>query len=156
MFHVAWDALILHRNLPGFSFYHEETPHDLLADPDRRSAFISKLNHLSRPFVSPDADTQTLLIWSNLQPNLPDTVENVIAWEEFILTEARYHETLSLGRRIFGQETQFLFLTTSQDTELSPEACPDMRIIDLARGDTYQGDPHLYEEVLKNVVRNTN
>jgi len=155
-FHVAWDALILHRDLPGLSFYHEETPHDLLADQDRRSAFISKLNHLSRPFVAPDPNTQTLLVWSNLQPNLPDTVENVIPWEEFILNEARYDETLSLGRRIFGQDTDFLFLTTPQDTELSPEVCPDMRIVDLPRGDTFQGDPRLYEDILTKVVRNTN
>lgn len=151
-FHVAWDALILHRELPSFSFFHEETPHDLLADPDRRSDFVGKLLYLAQPFVTPPG-IRTHLVWSNLQPNLPATVDNVIPWGEFNLTERRYDTAKSLGRRLFGAETTYSFLSTPQDIETSLTAQQDVHVINLPRGEAYEGDPFLYDEILKAAIQ---
>ena len=150
-FHVAWDAFILHRDLPGFSCFHEDTPHDLLADPYRRSAFVGKLRHLARPFEAAQG-VRTHLVWSNLQPNLPDTVENVIPWDDFILSAQRYSEVKALASRLFGEDTGFSFLSTPQDMEASLNTQPDVHMIDLPRGDAYEGDPFLYNDILTGVI----
>lgn len=151
-FHLAWDALILNRDLPGFSFFHEEKPKELLADPERRAAFLGKLRHLSRPFVSPAPNVQTHVFWSNLQPNLPDTVENVIPWDGFVLSQARYDEAKALGRRIFGDATTFSFLSTPQDMDIALADQPDVHVFDLPRGPEYKGDPRLYDALLSGLL----
>jgi hypothetical protein len=37
---------------------------------------------------------------------------------------------------------------------MPPAAFPDIQILDLPRGDAYQGDPHLYEDILTKALRN--
>lgn len=152
-FNVAFDALIVHDALPGFSFFHEETPQQLLGNPSRSAAFRGKIRHLAQPFLSPSPEQHTHLVWSNLQPNLPDTVENVIPWSDFVLTEARYQRAKALGHRIFGHSTTFTFLTTPEDTTLASHAYPDVRVIPLARSAAYEGDPMLYDTVLREALQ---
>lgn len=154
-FHVAWDTLILNTGLPGFSFFHEDTPHALLAEPERRDAFLGKVAHLAEPFTDPDPHLHTHLIWSNLQPNLPDTVRNVIDWEEFTLTESRYDRCKSLAGRLFGPHTMLSFLSTPQDMSPALSRQPDVYIHDIPRDATYTGAPDLYDSLLRRVVSGT-
>lgn len=152
LYSVGWDALILNEKLPGFTFFHEDTPAALLSDPARRGDFIGKLDHLGQPFVTPARDVHTHLIWSNLQPNLPDTVENVIQWDDFRLTEDRYTEVCKLGRQVFGPATTVSFLSTPQDMQLSAQGLPGVHVFDVPRSDAYQGDPLLYDVILRKVI----
>ena len=103
LFRPEYGSLIFNAALPGFSFFHEKEPDALLADPDRAAAFFGKLSHLADPFVAPDLSLRTHIVWSNIQPNLPDTVENVIPWASFQLTHDRYNRAKDTCRMIFGQ-----------------------------------------------------
>lgn len=149
---VAWNTLILNAAIPGLSFFHEDTPVALLEDKQRREAFIGKVTHLAQPFLTPHTEAETHLVWSNLQPNLPDTVENVIPWPDFILTEERYAHAKSICRRIFGARTSVHFLTTPQDCGLTEKDRPDVHVMNLPRGQDFKGDPLLYEPILRRIV----
>lgn len=150
-FHVAWETLIFNGALPGFSFFHESDPKGLLLSPERSAAFLGKLAHLAQPFITSQPNARTHLVWSNLQPNLPDTVENVIPWKDFVLTEARYIRVKDLGRKLFGSATTFSFLSTPTDMSSELGGQNDVIVVPLPRNDSYEGDPLLYESILTNV-----
>ncbi|MFP7569177.1 hypothetical protein [Marivita sp. S2033] len=152
-YYVGWDALILNTGLPGFSFFHETDPAITLKHAARRSAFLGKVAHLSAPFTFAVSAAHTHLVWSNVQPNLPDTVENVFPWEAFRLTRERYTLARKLGRQIFGQQTTFSFITTREDVEMAVTEHADVHVLDIRRDETYEGPPLLYEEMLNGILR---
>lgn len=152
LYYLAQQTLIFNTALPGFSFFHEATPQQIIDDQTRRAAFLGKIAHLAEPFVAPPAGVRTHLVWSNLQPNLPDTVENVFDWETFQLTPARYAEVKTLGRRIYGVDTTFSFLSTPQDMQASLADREDVHCFDIPRSEAFKGDDDLYEEVLMQAI----
>lgn len=152
LYYLAQKTLIFNRSLPGFSFFHEEASRQIIDDQTRRDTFIGKVTHLAEPFVAPPADVRTHLVWSNLQPNLPDTVENVYDWETFQLAPARYAEVKSLGRHIYGADTTFSFLSTPQDVQASLVDRGDVHCFDIPRGAAFKGEEDLYEDVLLQAV----
>ncbi|MCL3881843.1 hypothetical protein [Marivita sp. GX14005] len=151
-YRIAWDTLIVNGSLPEFSFFREDTPEQLLADPVRRTDFLQKIAHLSAPFATPKRGQRTHLVWSNIQPNLPDTVENVIPWESFRLTEPRYREARRLGCQIFGDDTTFTFIAAPPDAAHEVNAHRDVFLVDLPRGSDYEGPPGLFEPFLQKVL----
>ena len=151
-YHVAWDVLLFHRQLPGVCFFHEQEIAKTFDDHAQKETLISKLTHQAAPFLEPSFAGRTHLIWSNIQPNLPDTVENVTPWQDFQLTEARYETVTSLGRSLFGAETTFSFLSHPDDIDPALTAHPDVHVIDLPRSDVFKGPDDLYEGLLSGIV----
>ncbi|MFP7675428.1 hypothetical protein ACG74X_18925 [Marivita sp. S0852] len=149
-FHSAFDTLIFNTALPGFSFFHETEPRNLLRDREKTSAFLAKVSHLAQPFLSRDPALKTHLLWSNVQPNLPTTVANVIDWADFRLTTPRYEAVKALGRQIFGGSTTFSFLTTCKDVEGPLLDHPDVISMDVSRNGDFRGDPILFDTCLQN------
>lgn len=154
-FHVVWDVLIFHRQLPGFCFYHETELAQALDRPGQRDVLIGKVLHQAAPLLQPDHAGRTHLIWSNIQPNLPDTVDNVTPWDSFRLTARRHATIKALGRDLFGPDTTFSFLSTAEDVSADLAHEDDVQIVPLARGDTYSGPPDLFEKLLANIVQQT-
>ncbi|MFA8387451.1 MAG: hypothetical protein ACEPO2_17640 [Pelagibaca sp.] len=154
-FRVEWDVLLFHDQLPGVCFFHEQDIARTFDDPTQKSALISKLTHQAAPFLAPAYPGQTHLIWSNVQPNLPDTVHNVTPWESFQLTVDRHAVITVLGRKLFGTDTRFSFFTVAED--VSPEliGAADVHVIDLPRGPDYEGPPTLYDSLLACIVTGT-
>ena len=152
LFRAEYGSLIFNAALPGFSFFHEKDPEALLADPDRAAAFLGKLSHLAEPFIAPDLSLRTHIVWSNIQPNLPDTVENVIPWASFQLTQDRYIRAKDACRMIFGQGCAFSFISTPADLDDALSNQPDVHAVDLPRGPDYKGAPTLFEDILKNAL----
>ncbi len=89
-YHVAWDALIFNRHLPDVCFYHETEIAQNFETPGEKERLVSKLCHQAGPLVQPRTGGRMHLIWSNIQPNLPHAIENLMAWHHFQLTEERY------------------------------------------------------------------
>lgn len=154
-FRVEWDVLLFHNQLPGVCFYHEQDIARSFDDPAQKTALISKLTHQAAPFLAPDYPGRTHLVWSNIQPNLPDTVHNVTPWASFQLTLDRHETITALGRDLFGNDTGFSFLTMAAD--VSPEliGAADVHVIDLPRGPDYEGPPSLYDSLLACIVTRT-
>ena len=108
--------------------------------------------HQAAPFLSADESESTHLIWSNIQPNLPDTVDNVTPWEQFQLTATRYTAITTLGRQLFGRDTTFSFLGIEEDVAKELVGKPDVHIVNLPRGVGYEGPPDLYEPLLSGLL----
>ena len=154
-YHVAWDVLLFHKQLPGVCFFHEQEIAKQFDDPTQQQTLVSKLTHQAAPFVNPDHTARTHLVWSNVQPNLPDTVDNVTPWDDFQLTVPRYAEITSLARKVFGPETTFSFLSHADDVAPDLTTTDDVQIVNLPRSDDYQGPPDLYEALLSDTVLRT-
>lgn len=154
-FFVEWDVLLFHKQLPGVCFFHEQEIAKAFDDPAQKDTLISKLTHQAAPFLSPDYSGRTHLVWSNIQPNLPDTVNNVTPWETFQLTAERHATITALGRDLFGPETRVTYLTVANDVAPELIGAPDIQVIDLPRGPEYEGSPDLYNSLLTGIVRRT-
>ncbi len=155
LFHVDWEALLFHDEIPGFCVFHEEDIARTFDDPAQKDALTSKLLHLAAPLLNPSYPGRTHLIWSNIQPNLPSAVENVIPWETFQLTTERYQTLKALGQALFGEETGFSFHNIRED--IAPEliGAKDVRLFDLPRGPDYEGSFELYDSLLAGIVSET-
>ena len=151
-YHVEWEVLLFHRQLPGVCFFHEQESAKAFDDPEQKKALISKLTHQAAPFLVPDYPGRTHLVWSNIQPNLPDTVNNVTPWADFQLTAARYRALRTLGAQLFGPDTGFTFLTTKADAAADVIDAVGVQVIDLPRGPEYEGAPALYDSLLTSIV----
>lgn len=151
-FFVEWDVLLFNKQLPGVCFFHEQEIAKTFDDQAQKDLLIRKLTHHAAPFLTPDYPGRTHLVWSNIQPNLPDTVHGVTDWTTFQLTPERHFEVRSLGRAVFGETTTFSFLSHADD--VSPDLIneDDVQVVDLPRGDTYLGAPDLYETLLLDIV----
>ncbi|WP_299786185.1 hypothetical protein [uncultured Marivita sp.] len=147
-YYVAWDVLLFHRQIPGLCLFHEQESAKVFDDPSQQDTLISKLIHQAAPFLSADDSGSTHLIWSNIQPNLPDTVDNVTPWEQFRLTAPRYTAITTLGSQLFGRDTTFSFLGIEEDVADELVGKPDVHIVNLPRGIDYEGPPDLYEPLL--------
>lgn len=149
---VEWNVLLFHKDLPGVCFFHEQDIAKTFDDPDHKKTLIRKLTHQATPFLSVDHPGRTHLVWSNIQPNLPDTVNNVTPWDSFQLTLDRYETTKTLARNLFGPDTAFSFLAIAEDVAPELNGCPDVHVIDLPRGPDYEGPPLLYESLLAGII----
>ncbi|MGJ8603414.1 MAG: hypothetical protein ACSHXH_04740 [Marivita sp.] len=152
---VDYGVLLFHRHLPGICFFHEQDIAKAFDDPAQKDSLVSKLAHQAAPFLAPDYEGRTHLVWSNVQPNLPGTVRNVTPWDDFQLTAPRYAKITSLGRQLFGPDTTFTFLTLVADA--TPEALqnPDVHMLTLPRSADYQGPPDLYAPFLSQILDQT-
>ena len=151
-YHVEWDVLLFHRQLPGVCFFHEQDSAKAFDDPEQKTTLISKLTHQAAPFLASDYPGRTHLVWSNIQPNLPDTVNNVTPWADFQLSAARYATIKAMGVQLFGPDTGFSFLTCAADAAHDVIGAPDVHVIGLARGPEYEGPPDLYDSLLTGIV----
>ena len=151
-YHVAWDAFIFNRHLPDVCFYHETETAQNFAKPGEKERLVSKLCHQAGPLVQPRTGGRMHLIWSNIQPNLPHAVENLMAWQHFQLTEERYQTIKSLACALFGSDTRFTFISVAQDLDPGLAHEPDVQIVDLPRGDTYEGPPRLFDTLLSEII----
>lgn len=151
-YYVEWDVLLFHQDLPGVCFFHEQGIAKTFDDPTQKNSLVSKLTHQAEPFLTPDYAGQTHLIWSNIQPNLPDTVNNVTPWGTFQLSTRRHTAIKTLGKALFGADTAFSFLTIAGDVAADLVGAPDVRVIDLPRGSEYEGPPDLYDSLLAGIV----
>ncbi|WP_292067845.1 hypothetical protein [Marivita sp. XM-24bin2] len=149
---VEWDVLLFNKRLPGLCLFHEQDIAKSFEEPGQKDTLVSKLTHQAAPFLSPDYAGRTHLVWSNIQPNLPDTVDNVTPWEDFQLTEPHYKSITRLARRLFGRNTTFSFLSLAEDAEPELHRLQDVYLIDLPRGSDYEGPPHLYDSILQNIL----
>lgn len=154
-FFVEWDVLLFNKQLPGVCFFHEQEIAKTFDDPAQQDTLISKLAHQAAPFLAPDYVGRTHLVWSNIQPNLPDTVNNVTPWDTFQLTAQRHANVTALGRDLFGPETRFSFLTVANDVAPELIGVPDVHVIDLPRSPEYEGPPKLYDSLLTGIVART-
>lgn len=147
MFHPD-TSLITHDALKGFLFFHEEAPEHVLGTKPGFEAFVSKTLHLVDNLLSAP-EKQTCVFWSNLQPNLRETVEGLMGWEPFVLTAQRYGQIKSLARANFGDNAEFTFVSRAEDTCKSLHDKPDVTLMTLARGADYEGATGLFEPHLK-------
>lgn len=154
-FRVEWDVLLFHEHLPGVCFFREQDIAKTFDDPAQKTAMISKLTHQAAPFLAPDYPGRTRLVWSNIQPNLRNTVDNVTPWESFQLTVDRHATVTALGRRLFGADTGFSFLTVAGDVSAELIGAADVQVIDLPRGPDYEGPPSFYDSLLACIVTRT-
>lgn len=154
-YHVKWEVLVFHRNLPGVCFFHEQDIARRFDDPEQRDVLVRKLLHQAGPFLSPGYPGRTHLVWSNIQPNLPDTVDNVTPWEAFQLTADRHETITRLARALFGEDTGFSFLSVADDVAPELIGHPDVQVITLPRGPEYEGPPTLYDSLLAGIVART-
>jgi hypothetical protein len=151
-YYVDWDVLLFHRQIPGLCLFHEQETAKIFDNPTQQDTLISKLVHQAAPFLSADYSGNTHLIWSNIQPNLPDTVDNVTPWEQFQLTAPRYTAITTLGRQLFGPDTTFSFLSVEEDVASELVGNPDVHIVNLPRGIDYEGPRDLYESLLAGLL----
>ena len=151
-YYVEWDVLLFHQDLPGVCFFHEQGIAKTFDDPTQKNSLVSKLIHQAEPFLTPYYAGQTHLIWSNIQPNLPDTVNNVTPWDTFQLSTQRHTAIKTLGKALFGADTAFSFLTIAGDVAADLVGAPDVQVIDLPRGSEYEGPPDLYDSLLAGIV----
>lgn len=152
LYHVEWDVLIFNRELPGVCFFHEQEVARRFSEPGQIDALISKIVHQAAPFLTPDRSGRTHLVWSNIQPNLPDTVDNVTPWDDFQLTAERYATIKALGTDVFGPDTSFSFLSLEEDMSPELRSASDVTLVDLPRGDAFKGPPDLYDALLTGIV----
>lgn len=153
-YHVAWHALIFNQHLPDVCLYHETEIAQNFEEPGEKERLISKLCHQAGPLVQPRHDERKHLIWSNIQPNLPHAVENLMPWQHFQLTVERYQRIKSLAGALFGSGTGFTFISVAQDLDPKLAHEPDVQIVDLPRGDTYEGPPKLFDALLSEIISN--
>ncbi|MCK0151821.1 hypothetical protein MWU54_17390 [Marivita sp. S6314] len=152
LFTVEWNRLIFNSDLPGFCFYHEKDIAAQFHEPGQMDLLLSKLKHQTAPFLRPAFDGCTHLVWSNIQPNLPETVSGFMDWDTFVLTRNRYATIKSLAAELFGLQTQFTFFCNADDLDPDLSTADDVHVMDLPRGDTYRGDPDLYDARLLDIL----
>ena len=149
---VEWEVLLFHQDLPGVCFFHEQDIARTFDDPAQKNSLVSKLTHQAAPFLSPGYAGRTHLIWSNIQPNLADTVNNVTPWDHFQLTRERHASIKALGTALFGDDTGYSFLSIAGDVAPDLIGASDVHVIDLPRGPEYEGPPDLYDSLLAGIV----
>ncbi|WP_439123089.1 hypothetical protein [Marivita sp.] len=154
-YYVEWDVLLFHKQLSGVCFFHEQDIAKSFDDPAQKETLISKVTHQAAPFLHPGYPGKTHLVWSNIQPNLPDTVNNVTPWADFQLTAPHHTEISALGRRVFGADTTFTFLTHKDDVARELISRPDVQVVDLPRSNDYLGPRDLYDPMLSRTVLQT-
>ncbi len=147
-------GLIIHEDFPEFLFFHEENPELLLQDNALRRNFLEKVAHLEKPFSFPAKSMPYHLIWSNIQPNLRDATKGIIPWEAFRLNASRREEILDHGRRIFGEDTRFTFISREEDLDDNLSSQPDVLVRDLPRGPEWEGEPMLFDDPLNRALEN--
>lgn len=151
-YHVSEETLIFNHHLQDVCFYHETEIAQNFETFSEKERLVAKLCHQARPLLQPQKDKPMHLIWSNIQPNLPHAVENLMPWQHFQLTEQRYQTIKSLACELFGSNTRFTFLSVVQDLEPNLSQKPDVQIFDLPRGNTYEGPPRLFESLLSKIT----
>lgn len=138
---------ITHDAFEGFLFFHEEDPERILSSASKFAPFLAKTLHLVDNLLCAP-EKQAMLFWSNLQPNLRETAEKYGEWTAFFLTPQRYDQIKSLTRANFGDDAEFTFFSRPEDSCESLHDKPDVVVMDLPRGEDYQGaiglfGPHL-------------
>lgn len=135
---------ITHDAFKGFLFFHEEMPEHVLGSDAGFDAFLSKTLHLvDNLFAAPEK--QSVLFWSNLQPNLRETAEKYEGWMPFVLTAEQYGQIKSLARANFGDDAEFAFFSRPDDICESLHSKPDVVLMELARGEDFKGTPGLFD-----------
>lgn len=149
---VQWDVLLFHKRLPGLCLFHEQDIAESFEEPSQKDILVSKLTHQAAPFLAPSYAGRTHLFWSNIQPNLPDTVENVTPWADFQLTEPHYESVTQLAKNLFGPDTTLSFLSLAEDVAPDLHGLRDVHVINLPRGPEYEGPPDLYDSILQDIL----
>ena len=152
LYYVDWDVLVFNRKLPGLCLFHEREAAENLHGPGQLDTLIDKLIHQAAPLLGPGYAGRTHLVWSNIQPNLPDTVDNVTPWQDFQITAARLETIKAHAKSVFGVGTTFTFLTLAEDCAKELRDDPDIRLVDLPRGTDFKGPTDLYEPWLTGII----
>lgn len=135
---------LVHADLPGLYFWHEDRT--AAASIAGRQSLASKISHLAATFF--DSNVPTHFIWSNVQPNLKGAIERGtgLPWSAFILT-ADVCNTLQekLAKRF--PDATVSFITRREDCDDVIADHPDVHVMELPRGQDYEGAPQLFMPV---------
>lgn len=135
---------VVHRDLPGLYFWHEDRT--AVGSEDGRRRLAEKVVHLTDNIFASTAPTH--FVWSNLQPNLKAAVEGgtTLPWHAFTLTEeVRGALRQRLDRR-FPHAT-VSFVTRAEDCAETLPQHGDVHVFDVPRSPDYEGAPGLYAPV---------
>ena len=138
------------RNFDGFYHWHEDAG-GLLGPQDAPfSRFAEKMAHLSEGTFT--VDGPVWLLWSNIQPNLRQEVEDNtrLGWDDFRLTRARRDAIRTAARTVFD-DPHFVFVGRSQDVDEELWHDEDVMLMELPRSDKFRGAKGLYADVFARI-----
>jgi hypothetical protein len=135
---------IVHRDIPGLYFWHEDRAAISAVEGRRRLA--DKLVHLMENVFTTTGPSHFL--WSNVQPNLKQAVEGgtTLPWSAFVLSEdVRTGIQTRLGQRF--PDAGVSFVTRREDCAEAVLQHGNVHVVDVPRGADYEGAPGLYAPV---------
>ncbi|PTW59142.1 hypothetical protein C8N35_108179 [Breoghania corrubedonensis] len=143
-------AHLHNRCFDGFYHWHEDGEAILGHDAERFARFAEKSLHLmSNTFA---ATGPVWLLWSNIQPNLRQEIEDNtrLAWADFRLTRARRDAIRTAAHNVFA-DPRFVFVGRKEDVDAELWGDEEVVLMDLPRSDKFRGAKGLYAEVFARI-----
>ena len=143
-------AHMRNRNFHGLYLWHEDAGAILGREAEPYARFADKTLHLSQNMFA--AEGPVWLLWSNIQPNLRQEVEDNtrLDWDAFRLTRVLRDAIRAAARDMFD-DPHFVFVARREDVDAELWDDGDVVLMELPRSDKFRGAKDLYADVFREI-----
>lgn len=141
-------AHMRNRNFDGFYHWHENAGMVLGTQEDAFTRFKDKVAHLAANMQ--EVEGTVWLLWSNIQPNLRQEVEDNtrLTWKDFRLTRQRRDAIREAARALYG-DPRFVFVARKEDIDEDLWDEEEVRLMEVPRSDKFRGAKDLYANIFR-------
>ena len=136
-----------------FYFWHENGAEITSENEEYFATFSKKVDHVLSNMLSPKEGELVHLLWSNVQPNLKNTVSTLpLTWDAFRLSNEKYQKIVSAAQRIFGDKVKCTCIARLEDIDETLTNLSNVVLLDLGRSSDFKGNQNLYDSIFDKII----